>query len=79
MSEEYIMNQIIFWENMLQELRKPKQDDLIIEIDEIKRTGSTEELKNLYHKLRDMETHGELTKEQHRKYLKYISTGRMVA
>ena len=71
----FCMRQIEFWEVKMSEAMS-KPDDMITEIDRITKRRNIEELKELYDRLKDLEASGKITKEEHRNYLTYISTGR---
>ena len=72
---EFCMKQIEFWEQKLFEAMT-RPDDMITEIDQITKRRNVEELKDLYDRLKSLEASGKITKEEHRQYLTYISTGR---
>lgn len=71
----FCMRQIEFWEAKMSEAMN-KPDDMITEIDQIKKNRNVEDLNDLYKRLRYLEESGKITKEEHRNYLHYISTGR---
>ena len=81
MNDKYIdfcMTQIEFWERKMSEAVKENQrDEMLIEIDEVLKSHSTERLNDLYHQLREMRNNGEIDDSKHREYLKYLSTGKV--
>ena len=77
---DFCMSQVVFWETKLAEYMKAeKQDDLISEIDDILRLRSVPKLKDLYKKLEELRNNKDITEEQYKQYLKYISTSKVVA
>ena len=77
MDEKYItycMDQVIFWENMLEKAMKPKQDDIIIKINEVLKTRNVERLRGLYDYLEELKESNTISDADYKNYLHYIST-----
>ena len=72
---KFCMDQIKFWESKMSEAMT-RPDDMITEIDQITKRRNVEDLKDLYDRLNNLEESGKISKEEHRRYLHYISTGR---
>lgn len=78
---DFCMSQIEFWESKVVELmsqtNQPNQDAIITEIDSVLRTRSTAKLHELYGHLKELKENDTITEDDHRGYLKYISTSKI--